>query len=144
LTSDYGASSGTPIGTFTQLAGGGGTVNPDGTPTSNGTVTATFQATTLLAGVWKNLGVDLLPTLTIGFITTNASEDNAANNPPSIDPNLVTALGGTIPNSPPNNFFVQNGGQYKLETTVPEPATIALIGLGLAGIGFGSKRRRAA
>ncbi len=60
-----------------------------------------------------------------------------------IDPNLVLALSGSVPtpNNPPTNFFVRNGGQFQLET-VPEPATIALMGLGIVGLSLRFKRQR--
>jgi hypothetical protein len=142
----YGAASGTLIGTFTQIAGGGGTIEASGAPTDNGQITATFQADSLASGVWQYLGTDLMPTLTIGFVTTNASTDGGIGSNTDLQQALTKLLSGTAStpgNDIPNDIFVTNGGQFKLET-VPEPATIALMGLGLAGIGFGSKRRRAA
>jgi hypothetical protein len=150
---NYGASDGMLIGTFKQLATPpgqtAGTIDPNGTPSANGHITSLFQATFLAAGVWLDSAtVDLagsIPFL-LGFTTVNASEDTTANGVcPSatctIDPNLVGALGGTLPNDPPNSFLVSNGGQFKLER-VPEPGTIALLGLGLLGLGFVATRRR--
>src|ERR1700674_241114 len=149
---NYGASDGTLIGTFSQLAGGGGSINPDGTPAANGQITSLFRATFLAAGVWlDSAAADLngrIPFL-LGFTTVNANEDISANGPCpgggvtcTIDPNLVGALGAIIPNDPPNHFLVRNGGQFQLEAQVPEPGTIALLGLGLLGLGFGVTRRR--
>jgi len=142
----YGATSGTKIATMTQLAGNSGsTVNPDGTPAANGQLSLLFRATYLAAGVWNDSTGAALPTnFTLGFVTSNASEDLSAScTVPAnctIDPNLVTALGGSIPNAPPDNFFVNNGGQLKLEA-VPEPSTIALLGLGFAALTVIRRRR---
>jgi hypothetical protein len=138
----YGAATGTRIATFRQLAGGGGAINPDGTPSANGQLQLNFVAEYLRPNTWfTNAGQTLPENFTFSFVTANASQDNSNNcpSPCSTDPNLITALGGG-PNSLPNQFLVSNGAQFKL-ADVPEPGTVALLGLGLLGFTF--MRRKA-
>jgi hypothetical protein len=138
----YGAAVGVKIATFRQLAGGGGSINPDGTPKANGQLQLNFVAETLLPNTWfTSAGQPLPENFTFSFVTANASQDNSNNcpSPCSTDPNLIIALGGG-PNSLPNQFLVSNGAQFKL-ADVPEPGTVALLGLGLLGFTF--MRRKA-
>ncbi|MES2758052.1 MAG: flocculation-associated PEP-CTERM protein PepA [Pseudomonadota bacterium] len=141
----YGAATGTKIATFRQLAGGGGAINPDGTPSANGQLQLNFVAESLRANTWfTSTGDSLAEAFTFSFVTANASQDNSNNcpSPCSTDPNLIAALGGG-PNTLPNQFLVSNGAQFKLaDNVVPEPGTVALLGLGL--LGFGVMRRKSA
>ncbi|MBU6995412.1 PEP-CTERM sorting domain-containing protein [Ferrovum myxofaciens] len=158
FANNYGATIGTKIASFkiypTQNPNtSGGFINPDGTPTSNGTVTLTGQApTTLTPGniFLDSNGSSFNQNILLSFVTANASLDTSANpNTPSspsqyaIDQNLVTGLGvaaGTYNGQYGLNYFIQNGGQFKLQYA-PEPMTVALFGAGLLAIGWSLRRR---
>lgn len=143
----YGATDGVLLATFQQVAGGGGTVKSDGTPGDNGNLTLNFQSTYLRADTWyDSTGTQLAVGRTLGFVTSNASQDLSNNCPGAgctVDPNLLAALGGVLPNNAPSNFLVTNGGQVKLDVSpVPEPGTLAMMGLGLAGVALARRRQQ--
>ncbi len=155
---NYGATAGTMIASFkvdpTQNPNtSGGFINPDGTPTSNGTVTLTGQAPTTLnpSNIFLDAnGNSFNQNILLSFVTANASLDTSANpntsSSPSqyaIDRNLVTGLGvtaGTYNGQYGLNYFIQNGGQFKLQYA-PEPMTVALFGAGLLAMGWSLRRR---
>lgn len=143
----YGATDGVLLASFQQLAGPGGSVKPDGTPGANGDLSLYFQSTFLRADTWyDSTGAELPLGRTLGFVTSNASQDLSNTCPGvkcTVDPNLLAALGGVLPNNAPANFLVVNGGQVKLDVLpVPEPATLGMMGMGLAGLALVRRRQQ--
>lgn len=133
----YGASNGTPVGTFSLLSGSG-LVDPTGVP--NGVLTTLFVSTSLAPGYWfLPDGITDMSTLpssfVLGFATTNASKMI------NVPADLLTALGPYPPDG--SVLYVSNNGQFRLDV-VPEPTTMILFTIGAAGMAALRRKRAVA
>ncbi len=144
---------GTPIATF-EITGGGLQVNPDGTPIANGQVELVARAISMESGYFffdAGLTQDMADLvndpngLLFGFATVNANQipTDQLNTTFADEVFDYSGLPGTWVNDPAaGSFFVSNNGQFRL--AVPEPGTVALIGIGLLGLGVARRRKAAA
>lgn len=138
----------TNIANFSLITGSA-TLNA-GTVLPNGAISLIFQATSLATGYFFDSGMNDLSTilatnpLIFGFATTNAIPINGpvstaivngynANFNPDILPTLV-------PNQT-TDVYISNNGQIQLQ--IPEPGSLALMGIGLLGLALGSRRKQA-
>lgn len=154
-TGYYGANVGEMIAEFDVLAGGGGRVDSNGSPTNNGQVSVFAQAAPgmLDAGYFYNgAGRDLSTSSVLSFAFTNA---NTLGSPTRDMVSEVACqfaqftgpgcTGGRYSNRAREYFFIGSNGQFKLAelNEVPEPGTLALFGVALLAAGAVSRKRKA-
>lgn len=154
-TGFYGANLGTLIADFDVLVGGGGVVNPDGSPINNGNVSVFAKATTpggMTPGYFfRGNGNDMSneDILSFAFVNANTLGKPTTTQVKEIACEMSGFAGAGCPtgvgynNTPFSNFFVGNNGQFKLASEVPEPDSLALLGIALLGAGVISRKRAA-
>lgn len=141
----YGANDGTNFATL-GLITGTGSVDTGGVP--NGTFTLIFSVDSLLAGYLFDENMNdlsayagAIPPLLFGFATTNASQVENPN--PTFVSEVINEFAGvdSFQNNGIDDVIVSNNGQFRL--AVPEPGVMFLLGGGLLGLGWVSRRRKA-
>ncbi len=144
------ATDGTKVMTLTILNGEGNINfgNPGGV---DGNINILFEVTDVAQGYWfldtdgdGTADTDIYDLLMVDKVTVGLTDSNANIFTPTnaTVADFVGTTGHGIPDSA-GDIYVLNDGSYEMATTIPEPGTLALLGLGLAGLGL-SVRRKAA
>lgn len=144
----YGANDGTQFAQF-KIRSGSATVDASAVP--NGQITIIFEADNTFGtngflpgyaftSAGKDFSLFAQPfELILGFATTNAS---LLNNPNATLRQELADFSGFSPigTNLPNELVVSNNGQYRT-AAVPEPGTLALLGIGFFGLAVFGKRK---
>lgn len=134
--SGLGYTDGSLVLTFDVLAGEGGSVNV--TTLFDGSDDATFRlATVNKAGVFKDAsGNEFTPESTLALTDSNFDLDSNNNN---VLDETRGGFGCTATNQSAGFFCGVEDGTVRF--AVPEPGTLAILGLGLLGLGWSARRK---
>ncbi len=138
-TNAVGFTDGANIANFAETVNMPGTGGPFWPVTKNGSDDAHFQLVSQMASVFqKPLGTNLDSELSAVWTRSDFSTSGVKT---PIVANWEAYFGSGSAATNGFNFFVDENGDARVVT--PEPGTIALLGLGLAGLGFYSRRKKA-